>query len=297
MHPEKRHIATPYSFDTAYTDMLCKGTNKVLCNYHTHTRFCDGEDTPDDMVRAALDKNFHSLGFAGHVPTYFPTAFSMSQENARLYREEIARLKAAYKGQIEIFMGVETDPVGPPVACAYDYVIGSVHFILHKGVFHNVDATRENFEHILDHYFLGDALHLVRNYYETLVTHVHTTHPDICGHFDLVTKFNSCEQYFDSQSRLYRDIALEAISEIARSGCIVEVNTGAMSRQYTQTPYPAPFLLKRLRELKCPVIISSDAHRADRLDFAFDDMAQLLCSLGFEERMEFRNGGFMPVAL
>ena len=35
-------------------------------NLHTHTLFCDGRDTPEDMVLSAIEKGFSVLGFSGH---------------------------------------------------------------------------------------------------------------------------------------------------------------------------------------------------------------------------------------
>lgn len=38
------------------------------------------------------------------------------------------------------------------------------------------------------------------------------------------------------------------------------MNTGAIARGYRTTPYPAPFILKELKNLGCGIIISSDCH-------------------------------------
>ena len=38
----------------------------ILSNAHTHTTFCDGKNTAEEMVQAALDNGFVSLGFSGH---------------------------------------------------------------------------------------------------------------------------------------------------------------------------------------------------------------------------------------
>ena len=35
-------------------------------NYHTHTTFCDGRDTPEAMVEAAVERGFDVLGFSSH---------------------------------------------------------------------------------------------------------------------------------------------------------------------------------------------------------------------------------------
>lgn len=34
----------------------------MLVNYHTHTKFCDGENTPEELVLYAIDKGFDAIG-------------------------------------------------------------------------------------------------------------------------------------------------------------------------------------------------------------------------------------------
>ena len=36
-------------------------------NFHTHSKFCDGKNTAEEMVLAAIDKGFTVLGFYGSV--------------------------------------------------------------------------------------------------------------------------------------------------------------------------------------------------------------------------------------
>lgn len=37
-------------------------------NLHTHTTFCDGKNTAEEMILAALELGMDSLGFSGHSP-------------------------------------------------------------------------------------------------------------------------------------------------------------------------------------------------------------------------------------
>ena len=38
----------------------------IKANYHVHTNYCDGHDTPLDMINAAVQKGFTSLGVLCH---------------------------------------------------------------------------------------------------------------------------------------------------------------------------------------------------------------------------------------
>ena len=77
-------------------------------NAHCHTVYCDGKNTPEEMILAALERNFVSLGFSIHGWTpYEPTPVTMAREAD--YRAELRRLREKYAGLIEILIGAERD--------------------------------------------------------------------------------------------------------------------------------------------------------------------------------------------
>ena len=93
------------------------------CNYHTHTTLCDGADTPEDMVRAALAADMSHLGFSGHMDADIHMDWPA-------YVREVTRLRAAYADRIDILLGVELDCLYDPASCpGAEYVIGSTHFL------------------------------------------------------------------------------------------------------------------------------------------------------------------------
>jgi histidinol-phosphatase (PHP family) len=70
------------------------------------------------------------------------------------------------------------------------------------------------------------------------------------------------------------------------------MNSGAISRGYRKTPYPAPFLLKEIKERGGKIILSSDSHRATDLTCAFDECIQILRASGICSVVSFKNGKF-----
>ena len=62
-------------------------------NFHTHTRYCDGKNTPEEMVQYALKLGFDSLGFSGHAFTEFDLSYCMTPEETKQYIDEINALK------------------------------------------------------------------------------------------------------------------------------------------------------------------------------------------------------------
>ena len=76
-------------------------------NLHTHSSYCDGKDTPEQMVLAAIEKGFDGIGFSGHSYMYYSNYVQMTPEKTEKYRAEIARLKEKYREKIDVFCGLE----------------------------------------------------------------------------------------------------------------------------------------------------------------------------------------------
>ena len=76
-------------------------------NFHTHTTFCDGKHTAEEMTLGAIRMGLPAVGFSGHSYTAFDTSYCMSQAGTQAYREEIRRLQQVYGGQISIWLGIE----------------------------------------------------------------------------------------------------------------------------------------------------------------------------------------------
>ena len=71
----------------------------LLANFHTHTTFCDGKNTAEEMVRQAISLGFSQLGFSGHMDPDI-------HMDIQAYFNEIRRLADIYSDKIEILCGV-----------------------------------------------------------------------------------------------------------------------------------------------------------------------------------------------
>ncbi|MBQ7820747.1 MAG: histidinol-phosphatase [Clostridia bacterium] len=246
-------------------------------NLHTHSVYCDGRDTPEEMVKAAIEKGFSAIGFSGHKNSFDPEV-SMSHESARVYRRKIGELKEKYKKSIRVLLGVEQDIFEPEPATGYEYIIGSVHYIKHNGKYLSIDQSRENFDLILKE--IGDTDTLIKNYFELVGDTLKYTPADIIGHFDIIAKFNEGGVYFDEEDPGYIKAAVSAMEKICHIP--FEVNTGAISRGYKKAPYPSLTLLKKLRDMGGRVVYSSDCHAKEDLECAYDDAIEYIRAAGFE---------------
>ena len=248
-------------------------------NYHTHTTWCDGKDSPEAVVLSAIEKGFEAIGFSSHVsfPENSPTV--LDPEKGLAYAADIRRVQAKYADRIKVFLGVEADYIpgvtAPERACyaelGLDYLIGSIHYVIAAdGGRVPVDhSPRELAEGIVAH-FDGRAEKFVRAYFRQQRDMVAKFDFDIVGHLDLVRKFNAKHPYFDETAAWYREELEKTADAVAASGKIAEVNTGAISRGWLDDAYPSGLFRNLLRERGVRFVLSSDSHAADTIDCAFD---------------------------
>ncbi len=263
----------------------------IYSDIHIHTKYCDGKNAPEEIVQKAIEMGFESIGFSGHSYTKDDLRFCMDLEDTRKYADEISNLKLKYP-QIDILMGIERDFYYTPDNMKYDYIIGSLHYVERDGILLSVDNTEKIFSDNVTKYFDGDYREFVKSYYEKLKDIVKKTNADIIGHFDLVTKFNEGNKFFDENADWYRQYALDALYEIAKTKRVFEVNTGAMSRGYKKTPYPSIFILEEIKRIGCDVIITSDCHNAENLGYACNMAIDYVEAAGFDRVMILTKNGF-----
>ncbi len=271
--------------------------HKAKQNLHTHSIYCDGNDTPEQVVQAAIEKGFTSIGFSGHAYTPFYRAFIDRPDETPAYLQEVRRLKEKYKGQLDIFCGLEVEVDVPPKYEGFDYLIGAVHYFHIGDEYVGFDRTAEWVDKIIDENFAGDWLKFAERYFSDVARLPQTCDFDILAHFDLVAKNAENVARFDETDPRYLSMGMDAIDALAGKIPLFEVNTGAIARGYRSIAYPAPVFLRRLREKGFGAVITSDCHDVKYLDYAFDDACRLLAACGFCERYVLTGEGFKSVPL
>ena len=266
----------------------------MITNFHTHTTFCDGKSTAEEVVKSAIEKGFSAIGFSGHGVTGFDPHYCLRDVEG--YRVEILRLKAAYRDKITIYLGAEEDCLEPVDRSQFEYIIGSSHYVPVGEKIWSVDSKRETFQQLLG-LFGGDPAQLAEAYYSRFCDYILKRKPDIIGHFDLITKFTQVDAPNLLADAAYLAVAEKYIKIAAQSGCVFEVNTGAIARGLRTTPYPSENLLRVLKSLDAPLILSSDSHHADTLDCAFPETKAMLRDIGFRKLMTLKDGKFVEYDL
>lgn len=262
----------------------------MLTNYHTHSTFCDGINTPEQMVLSAIEKGFSVLGFSGHAFTPFDLRYCMKDTEG--YIAEILRLKEKYAGKIEILLGIEEDLRHPVERGRYDYIIGSSHYSFLADKFFDIDGSPEATTKGVEAW--GNPLAYAEDYFKTFCDYIKRRKPDIIGHFDLLTKFDNARGGGFRAIREYGDLAKKYAAIAAESECIFEVNTGAISRGWRKSPYPATDILEVLKSKNAKIMLNSDCHHADALDCSFAEAKEILKDIGFKALYFLSGGKWQP---
>ena len=158
----------------------------IFEDFHIHSTFSDGNNTPEEIIQNAINNGIKRIGISDHSYTAFDESYC---------------LKEKYSNDIEIYCGIEQDIFSGKPTNNFDYVIGSVHYLNVKDNYIPVDETAKILINTANEYFDGDMYSLIDLYYETVADVVTKTNADIIGHFDLITKFNENNNFLESKNK------------------------------------------------------------------------------------------------
>lgn len=266
-------------------------------NLHTHSTFDDGQNTMEEMVRAAINAGLSSIGFSAHTPLPFSAFWTIEESRLPEYFAEARRLKRLYAGRIDVCCGAEWDMLSQVPLEEFDYVIGSAHHVPIGDELYCVDHNPEETAQYLKEFFDSDADAAAETYFAVAADLARIPQVDIVGHFDILTKFDDTHGFYRPDSPRYRAAALSAVDALVSANKIFEINTGAIARGYRKTPYPSRELLLELQKRGALVTISSDAHAAGEIAFGFAEAERLALECGFTEYWIYDSGAFAPVPL
>lgn len=255
----------------------------ITSNYHTHSTYCDGKNTLEEMVLAAIEKGFTELGFSGHAPSSAYFSWEIKLDKLNKYKSEVNFLKKKYADKIKIFLGLEMDYFSPiELAEGCDYTLGSVHTIFKDGKYLEIDNSKQIQIDDVNKYYNGDFYAYVEDYYALVADIVAQTKCDIIGHFDLVTKFNELGDLFDIKHPRYENAMQSALEALIKTRVPFEINTGAISRGYRTSSYPEQSILDRIGNAGIPFVINSDTHNVNTIDCNLTLEQERLDKLGYK---------------
>ena len=275
-----------------YLDELCDA-KKIFLNEPDAAKYYfapDLEDAKKLRIYIGIEQDLYSYrpalrksaGLMNHGYRYGTFDYIIGSTHAlRLGRKELEE------------RGISLDALELP------YMNGIVR--TYEGLYIYVDYGPEVLRWASENIFGGNPLALAENYFRDESRIVKDTDCDIVGHFDLLLKFNEKDPLFDEAAPEYRasrNAALDCIfsdfRELDREP-VFEVNTGAMARGYRTVPYPSPDTLREIRDRGGRLLINSDCHQAEMLDYAFDEARDYVMKAGYKPLLMDVPGGKLEI--
>lgn len=269
--------------------------NHYPANYHTHSLYCDGKSTLEEHVREAEKQGLLQLGFSSHSPVPFENSFAISEEKLPEYKQEIDQLQQ--KTDVKLLKSLECDFIPSMTVdfaerqkvCGLDYVIGGVHLVrpLHGDGLWFIDGSKqETYDEGLRDLFDNNIKLAVTTFWEQTFEMLETQQMDIIAHFDKI-KMHNRDRFFTEDETWYKVLADKAIQLIKRHDVIIEVNTRGLYKKRCDHFYPSTELLMKARKADIPVVVSSDAHKAEELMLYVPEALAELQRCGYDHTAKF----------
>ncbi len=109
------------------------GYDSIKGDLHTHTKYSDGANTPEEMVQAAIRMGYEYVALTDHSKSEH-IAHGMETKRLLKYISEISRLRKKYAGKIAVLCGSEVNIMNDgsldypkKILDQLDWVVGSVH--------------------------------------------------------------------------------------------------------------------------------------------------------------------------
>ena len=240
------------------------------CDLHNHTFFCDGKDSPEDMVESAIEKGFDTIGLVCHSFIKGQESWCIKNADYNAFKDTVYALKIKYHNKINILCGVEKDLLSNDVPDIFDYYILSVHILEKNGIFFAIDDSAQVLVNACNTLFNGNWSELYALYYNTLYKVSLMKNVDIIAHFDLITKFNEGDILFSTSKQSYKDAWKACVDALLKTNAAFEINTGAISRGYKSTPYPSIEIIEYIKTRQARFVLASDSHKKEDIGFKFD---------------------------
>lgn len=257
-----------------------------LYNLHSHTQFCDGRASMEDMVTAAKECGMIHYGFTPHSPICCKSGCNMPKDAVDVYLDEAKRIADNFSGKMKIWTSMEIDYIdrdfGPHIdyfqRMKLDYRLASVHFVPTKEGFPiDCDGRFERFKIRLHEEFNDDIRYVVEKFFEQTLVMLELGGFDILGHFDKIGYNASLACPDIEEQSWYEALVDDIITHSKSSGVFIEVNTKALDDHGRL--FPSPKWLKKVVDANIPIVINSDAHYPDKInsgrDKAFDIIDKL----------------------
>lgn len=269
---------------------VCRGGQYpagVLTDYHVHLRPDEPETPPrrfftTDNVERYLEvagrRGIAELGVSEHIHRFadslaiwdHPFWLESAVDDLTAYCEFVAATPLRLGIEMDYVRGAEDRIAVVLDRHAFDYVVGSVHFIRDGAVDHDVYDVWEA---------LGDPDKVWSLYFETLAEAVRSGLYDILAHPDLVKVWGRGRPAPQRDPRFYYEPVVEAIAE---TGITVEVSTAGWRKPVGEL-YPAAGFAAMCVDAGAAFSLSSDAHVPEHIGHEYGRAVEVMRGWGIHE--------------
>lgn len=281
----------------------------ITADYHTHTAYSeDSETSPEAMVKRAVALGLKTLCITDHMDYLFPEKYAPETFvfDPRAYFKQLLSLREAYRGRLEIRIGVELGLRSEPdvrTACIghckklaasypFDFIIGSTHVLEHTDPYYP------------EYWESHSAAEGMQTYFESILESTENYNMfQVCGHLDYLVRYlpqetkNGEKVPRDYCFADYKELIGKILKKLIESGRGIEVNTAAY-KYGLPFAHPRTEILKLYKQLGGEILtIGSDAHATEHMAHGFARAEEMLCSLGFRYYTVYRERtpAFLPL--
>ena len=261
-------------------------------NYHSHTEFCDGRASMEEIAKAAFEVGFKEWGISPHSPICCLSGANMKSEDVAEYIKSSEKLKKDYYGKMRILTGMEidylSDSFGPQTeyfkSLPLDYRIGSVHFVRTRdGKPVDVDGPAERFLKYLETEYDGDIIYVAETYFAMEIEMLDHGGFDIIGHLDKIGDNGSNAWNELEDQPWYAELVEKVIRKAVEKGVIIEINTKKFDSG--ERFFPAERWWHLLKKYGAKLVLSTDAHYPDKVAAGYNAALERLQKIGLDRNL------------
>lgn len=253
-------------------------------DYHLHTPLCrHATGEPSALAAVAVARGLPEIGFSDHnpMPRDDFDDWRMRLDQLDAYVEAVARARLDHP-TLPIRLGLEVDYLPGhedwirdlAARHAWDYLIGSVHYIDREWDIDN-PGKRVRWRD-------RDPFEVWSLYFERLAQAAASRLFDIIGHADL------CKKFGFRPDRDWMPLTAPFLEATRAARAAIEINTAGLRKECAEI-YPGTRLLEAAARLGIPITFGSDAHAPDEVGADFDRALALARQAGYTRALRFQN--------
>lgn len=272
-------------------DVLPSGMG-LPADYHMHTPLCrHAAGEPTELAAHAESIGLREIGFSDHnpMPRDDFDNWRMLKSDLPAYVDQVEQARRDHPGlliklalEVDFVPGYESWVRDLSSICAWDYLIGSVHYVSDSWA---IDNPQE-----ISKWKSRDPFEVWSAYFDRLTMAAESGLFDIIGHADLCKKFS----FYPRQDCI--PLFTRFLKAAKKNNVAIELNTAGLRKECHEI-YPSPAFLKLANKIGVPITFGSDAHAPTEVGMNLPEALQAARDAGYNSCCQFTNRRRTVVAL